>query len=165
MDFEISHDIPAPLQAVADALLDEEFQRSLSDLGALADRELLKQKQLSSGHVRREVRCVLDIQLNSTIKRFVGDGDPAWVEESEWDPETFTWTWDIHPEVGRDLLDAQGNTVLEANGADATRRKVHGTVKVSVPLYGGKVEGIIVEGLERAYEEEAKRLKAWVERG
>lgn len=165
MDFDISHDIPAPRQAVAEALLDEGYQRSLADLGSLADRELRKQKELASGHVRREVRCVLDIELSSNVKRFIGEGDPAWIEESEWDPETFTWTWDIHPEVGGGLLDAQGRTVLEANGSDGTRRKVHGTVKVSVPIYGGKVEGIIVAGLERAYEEEAERLKAWVERG
>ena len=164
VDFEFIHEIPAPPDAVCDALLDEDYQRSLADLGSLADRELLKQKKLSSGHVRREVRCVLDIELNSTVKKFVGDGDPAWVEESEWDPDKRTWTWNVEPEVGGGLLEASGVMVIEPDGDD-TRRKVTGTVKVHVPLYGGKVEGIIVGGLERAYEEEAQRLKEWVERG
>ena len=38
VDFDISHDIPAPPQVVADALLDEDYQRSLADLATLADR-------------------------------------------------------------------------------------------------------------------------------
>jgi hypothetical protein len=38
-------------------------------------------------------------------------------------------------------------------------------VKVNVPLYGGKVENLIIGGLERAYEEEAGRLREWVKRG
>ena len=37
-----------------------------------------------------------------------------------------------------------------------------GMVKVSVPLYGGKVEGWIVEGIEQAYDEEAERLERWL---
>ena len=37
------------------------------------------------------------------------------------------------------------------------------TVKVKVPLYGGKVEGWIVDGLEHAYAEEAERLQAWLD--
>jgi hypothetical protein len=33
-----------------------------------------------------------------------------------------------------------------------------------VPLYGGKVEGWIVDGLRAAYDEEADRLAEWLER-
>ena len=43
-------------------------------------------------------------------------------------------------------------------------RTVTGEVKVRVPLYGGKVEGWIVNGVSRAYDEEAQRLAAWLER-
>jgi hypothetical protein len=43
-----------------------------------------------------------------------------------------------------------------------TIRVVLGTVKVRVPLYGGRVEGWIIDGLERAYDEEAQRLADWL---
>ena len=164
MDFEFTHDIPAPADTVCEALLDEDYQRSLADLTSLADRELLKQKKLSSGHVRREVRCVLDVQLNSTAKKFIGDADPAWIEESEWDPDARVWTWNVEPEVGGGLLEARGEIAIEEDGDGASRRRVTGMVKVGVPLYGGKVENMIVGGLERAYEEEAERLRKWVKR-
>ncbi len=163
MDFEITHRIAAPPDAVAAALLDEDYQRSLHDIGALHERELLSQEQLDSGEVRRRIRCVLDIELNSTVRRFIGEGDPAWIEESVWHPDDLRWVWDIHPEIGGELLSAKGTIDIEGSG-DKTDRHVRGRVQVRVPLYGGKVEGWIVEGLERAYEQEADRLAEWLER-
>jgi hypothetical protein len=165
VDFEFTHEIPAPLPDVSNALLDEAYQRSLADLSSLADRELLEQEETGGGSVHRRVRCVLEIQLNSTARRFIGDGDPAWIEDARWDPETQTWSWTIEPEVGGGLLEARGEISLEDASDHTTRRHVTGIVKVSVPLYGGKVENIIVGGLERAYDEEAQRLTEWVKRG
>ena len=165
VDFEFTHDIPAPLPDVSNALLDEAYQLSLADLSSLADRELLKQEEVGGGAVHRRVRCVLDIELNSTAKRFIGDGDPAWVEDANWDPETQTWSWTIEPEIGGGMLESRGEISLEDLDDHTTRRRVTGIVKVSVPLYGGKVENLIVGGLERAYEEEAQRLTSWVQRG
>ena len=163
MDFEFEHKIPADSDDVARALVDESYQKSLADVTSLADRELLEQKKAPDGTISRRVRCVLDIQLNSTVRGFIGDGDPAWIEEATSSPDLRTWEWEVIPEVGGSLLAAKGRIELEEN-SDATIRRVHGSVKVSVPLYGGKVEKIIVSGLERAYAEEAERLADWVKR-
>jgi hypothetical protein len=162
VDFEITHLIAAPAETVAEALLDEEYQHSLHDIGALHERELLSQEDKGKTVVRR-VRCVLDLELNSTVRRLVGDGDPAWIEESTWHPDEMRWEWDIHPEIGGELLSAKGTVVLEQEDGK-TARHVRGHVKVRVPLYGGKVEGWIVDGLEAAYAEEADRLTEWIER-
>jgi uncharacterized protein (DUF697 family) len=83
------------------------------------------------------------------------------VEEAVWDPESRTWRWQIHPEVAEHLLSARGEIAIRPHGNDALRRIV-GMVKVNVPLYGGKVEGWIVEGIEQAYDEEAERLAQWL---
>jgi len=162
VDFEISHLIAAPAKTVAEALLDEDYQHSLHDIGALHQRELLSQEDKGDTVVRR-VRCVLDLELNSTVRRLVGDGDPAWIEESTWHPKEMRWEWDIHPEIGGELLAARGTVDLEEEDGK-TARHVRGHVKVRVPLYGGKVEGWIVEGLEAAYAEESERLAEWIER-
>lgn len=163
MDFEISHAFDAPPERVAEVLLDEAFQRSLGDIGALAEREVLEQTERADGSVERRIRCVLDVQISGAAKRFLGDGPPAWVEESSWDPDRMEWSWTIHPEVAGDLLRAKGTTSIAADG-HAGVRVVSGLVKVSVPLYGSKVEGWILSGLEAAYDEEAERLEAWLER-
>lgn len=160
MDFEIAHGLDASVHDVARALLDEDFQNSLKDLGPLADRRVLSQSEGPRGTVRRETRCVLGIDLGAA-RKFLGSADPAWVEDATWDPATLAWRWVIKPEVGADILKASGETALEPDGDGAIRR-VTGSVQIRVPLYGGKVEGWIVEGLKQSYEEEAERLQEWL---
>lgn len=163
MDFEIAHAFDAPPERIAEVLLDEDFQRSLGDIGALAEREVLDQKEHPDGRVERRIRCVLDIEISGAAQRFLGDGPPAWVEEAAWDPDSLAWSWTIHPEVGGDLLTAKGTTAISADG-HAGVRIVSGSLKVRVPLYGSKVERWILSGLESAYDDEADRLAEWLER-
>jgi hypothetical protein len=161
MDFEISHELAAPADEVARALLDEDFQNSLKDLGPLADRRVLSQTEQPGGRVRRETRCVLGIDLGAA-RKFLGSSDPAWIEDATWHPDTSRWEWVIKPEVGGDILRAGGTTEIKAAG-DGTLRLVTGMVQIRVPIYGSKVEGWIVEGLEQSYAEEAERLQAWLD--
>ncbi len=160
VDFELRHHIKAPVQEVAAALLDEDFQTSLADVGALKEREVLEQSVGRDGSVLRRTRCVLGRDLGAA-RRFLGDAEPAWVEEARWSPERLTWSWRILPEVAAELLAASGSTVLDQDGEE-TLRLVTGTVKVRVPLYGSRVEAVIVRGLEEAYSEEAERLQSWL---
>ena len=160
MDFDIAHRFAATPQEVADALLDEDFQNSLKDLGALADRRVLSQSEGAGGRVHRETRCVLGIDMGAAGK-FLGSADPAWIEEATWHPDRARWEWVIKPEVAADLLKASGTTAIEPDGDGAVRR-VTGSVQVRVPLYGGRVEGWIVQGLEESYAEEAHRLEQWL---
>jgi hypothetical protein len=160
VDFELRHPIKADVEDVAAALLDADFQASLADVGGLKSREVLEQKDGPGGTVIRRTRCVLGRDLGAA-KRFLGNSEPAWVEEARWDPDKMTWSWTILPEVAAELLSASGSTVLEPEG-DATERIVTGLVKVKVPLYGSRVEGVIVRGLEDAYSEEAERLQDWL---
>ena len=161
MDFSVSHHLTQPPAEVAAALLDEGFQRSLSDIESLKERTLESQKEEADGRVVRRTRCVLDIQITGAARRFIGDGEPAWIEESTWHPDQSEWRWVVIPEVGGSMLEAQGRVRIAPDG-DGTERLVSGTVKVKVPLYGGKVEGWIVDGIEHAYAEEAERLEAWL---
>src|ERR671915_1026197 len=118
MDFDISHYLSATPAEVAAALLDEDFQNSLKDLGALADRKVLRQTEESGGRIRRETRCVLGIDMGAA-GRFLGGSDPAWVEDATWHPEESRWEWVIKPEVAADILKASGTTFIEAGGDGA----------------------------------------------
>ena len=162
MDFAFEHWFDAPPEAVAEALLDLDYQDSLKDISALAGREVLEQTEAPDGRVTRRVRCILGIDLGAA-KRFIGDDEPAWVEEAVWDPEARKWEWEIHPEVAAELLSSSGYIEIDG-GDDEAVRIVSGSVRVKVPLYGGKVETVIVKGLERAYAEEAERLSEWLAR-
>jgi hypothetical protein len=161
VDFEFFDHIDADPEAVAEALLDKRFQASLSDLPALEERKVLSQKKGKDGRIHRRTRCVLHIDISGVAKKFIGDADPAWVEDATWHPEDMTWEWDIEPEIAKDMLEASG-TIEIKNAKKGTQRVVRGKVVVKVPLYGGKVEGWILEGLKQSYAEEAERLSEWL---
>ena len=163
MRFELVHTFDPDPQVVARALLDRDFQDTLADVGSLKERVVLSQEGDGDGRVARRVRCVLELELSGTARRFLGDSDPAWVQEEHWDPETRRWDWVIHPEVAKELLSASGHTLLDEIES-GTRRTVAGEVRVHVPIYGGRVEGWIVEGITGAYNEEAERLAQWLRR-
>ncbi len=163
MDFEVTHSFHAGVDELAAALLDEEFQASLADVGSLAEREMILQEERRDGTVLRQIRCVLDLEVSGPAKRFLGDAKPAWVEEALWDPSARRWSWTIHPEVAAELMAAGGQIDVRTKQSGASRT-VSGTVKVKVPLYGSKVERWIIDGIRAAYDEEAERLAEWLER-
>ncbi|MDP9067595.1 MAG: DUF2505 domain-containing protein [Actinomycetota bacterium] len=163
MDFKITHHFEASPDEVADALIDEDFQASLADVASLSEREVILQEERRDGSILRRIRCVLDIDVSGAAKKFLGGAKPSWIEEARWDPGARRWTWTIHPEVAAELMSAGGHIDVGKQGSGACRT-VSGSVKVKVPLYGSKVEGWIVSGIEAAYDEEAERLAEWLER-
>jgi len=160
VDFEITHSFEALPSDVAQAMLDEDYQETLRSLGRL-QRELLDQRTQTDGRVVRRTRCVLDIETSGVAKRIIGEGDPAWIENAIWSQEAMLWSFTIDPEIAKELLEAKG-TIQISGSADGTKRTIEGHVKVKVPLYGGRVEGWIVEGLIDAYDQEADRLRSWI---
>lgn len=161
MDFSLEHSFDAPVESLADALLDRKFQDSLGAVGHLRERKVLSQEKTPAGGVVRRTRCVLGIDVSGPARKLMGDGDPSWVEEATWDPAAFRWDWVVHPEVAEHLISASGTIDVADRGAGSTRR-VTGRIKVHVPFYGGRVEGWIRDGIEAAYEEEAARLADWL---
>ncbi len=162
MRFDVVHEFEAPPEQITAALFEPGFQSSLDGVGGLRERTVLSEDQGAEGTTRR-VRCVLDIQVSGVARSMLGDADPAWVQVERWDRDRSHCDWTIEPEVGAELLSA-GGTIDVAPSPRGCARSVAGEVKVRVPLYGGKVEGWIVDGVRRAYEEEARRIEAWLER-
>jgi hypothetical protein len=163
VEFAFDHEFSAEPDRVATTLLDLDYQASLQGVGPLKERVVLSQEAAPDGIITRRIRCVLDIGVGRALKRVIGDETPAWIEEATWSPSDLCWNWTINPEVAASLLSAFGSIRLTGNGHNSTTRQVTGTVDVKVPFYGGKLEATIIEGLERAYEEEALRLKSWLE--
>lgn len=163
MRFDLTHDFDTSPERIADVMLDPSFQETLTDIGDLHHREVLDRTESPGGAITRNVRCILALKVSGIAKSMLGDSDPAWVQEERWDATRMHCDWTIHPEVAAEMLSASGT--IDIVGSDnKTTRTVAGEVKVRVPLYGGKVEGWIVTGVTRAYDEEAERIASWLER-
>lgn len=164
MRFDVSHDFDAAPERLGEVLLDPQFQETLTDIGDLHDRTVLSLTERPDGTIVREVRCVLALEVSGVARSILGDADPAWVQHETWTRDGTHCDWVIHPEVGAELLAASGEITIAGSANGISRRSVMGEVKVRVPLYGGKVERWIVAGVSRAYDEEAARIAAWLER-
>lgn len=155
--------ISADPDAVAKTDLDTGYQESVEAVVSeyLSERKMLSQDEHDDGTVHREIRCVLGIELPGGAKRFIGNKDPAWIEQGVYSPRDLSWEWTIKPEVGGGLMSAGGHTVFRDH-ADGTLRAVSGEVSFHVPIYGRRVEEVVVDHLEKTYAAEARHLADWI---
>ena len=61
---------------------------------------------------------------------------------------------------GRGVIDGAGEAV--ATGADTTEESVSGTVTVSIPLLGGRLEKLVVSYLDTLFAAEYAHLERWL---
>ena len=144
----IKHDLTydAPLADVAAMLMDPafreqvcEYQRVLShDVTVEGQRVTIKQVQAAHG-------------IPSFAAKFVGD-EITIVQEEDWhSPDR----GDIKVTIPGKPGDMKGTAVLEESGGTTTET-VQLTVKVGIPLVGGKIEGLIADLLLKALKAENK---------
>jgi hypothetical protein len=163
VDFDIRHSFQAPAREVACAMLDLDYQRSLDDVAQPARRRIELQEERPDGTVLRRTRYELIASLPRRAQSFLGGAAPAWTEEAVYHPGDLLWEWEVVPHAGAGLLQARGRIALQDTPAGSSRT-ISGRVKVNVPLYGPRVEKVIVQGLKEGYDREAERLRTWLQR-
>jgi hypothetical protein len=146
MEFTVHQRIPADLGSVLDLYSDPSFFTSLPPTERLATPELVGHDRDGAVVIMR-LRHRLTADLPSMVTRFVDPSKLTWVETTELDTSTARSTSRLTPDEYPDLLRASASASFTTDG-DLTVRTVAGIVEVPVPLFGGKVEGAIVEGLE-----------------
>lgn len=160
MNFRIEQRITAPLTAVEAALLDREFIAATAKLPKLGEPDLLEQ-QRDGDRVHQRVRYRFTAELLSAVTRVIDPAKLTWVDDARYDLTSHTSRHRIVPDNYADRLEASYDVALESLG-DSTRRLVTGELKVHVPLVGGRVERVIVDGIEEHATAEAELLGHWV---
>jgi uncharacterized protein YndB with AHSA1/START domain len=161
VDFEITQWFSAPVEAVDAAFVDPAFLERLATLPKLGDADVLAQSREGS-IVRQQVRYLFRAQLSGAVRRFVDPDLLTWVEDSTHDLAAHHAGYDIVPDHYGSLLEGRYEARLTEGGAHATTRHVHGTVRVTVPLVGGKVERAIVSGLQENATAQTALLDTWL---
>lgn len=151
----ISHDLTydAPIEDVRAMLLDEEFRRTV----ATEQRALRSTVDIQGTKVHLET-----IQpaagIPSFAKKFVGD--EIVIDQRE------TWTGDqadVHVTIPGKPGDMKGTATLKSVDG-GTVETVDLEIKVSIPLVGGKIEGLIGDLLVKALKAENRAGRAWLAR-
>ncbi|HYH34970.1 MAG TPA: DUF2505 domain-containing protein [Nocardioides sp.] len=148
----------APLSAVGAMLVDADFRREVCDeLGVLRSEVTVE-----AGGTSTEVR-IDQVQaahgLPSFARKLVGDEIHIVQAESWHSADAADVTVTIPGKPGEMAGTA---TLAESDGV--TTETVDLTVKVGIPLVGGRIEGLIADMLLRALETEERTGRRWLAR-
>jgi hypothetical protein len=146
MEFTVTQRFDAAPDAVVSLYSDPDFFCSLPPTERLATPELVASERTDAAVILR-LRHRLTAELPSMVTRFVDPGKLTWVEVTALDLASRRSTSEMLPDEYPDLLRASAAAAFDA-GDSGTVRVVRGRVEVPVPIFGSKVEGAIVEGLQ-----------------
>jgi hypothetical protein len=144
----IKHDLTydAPLEDVAAMLRDAAFREQVCDYQGVLSHEVTVQ----GDHVRiKQVQTARGIP--SFAAKFVGD-EITIVQEEDWSSSE---KGDIVVTIPGKPGDMKGTATLSESGGTTTET-VRLTIKVGIPLVGGKIEGLIGDLLLKALKAENK---------
>ncbi len=165
MDFEISHELDAPIDAIELALMSPDLAGCLLErvdaMGAIDVRE----HEVSDTQFRRtwrfEAKAPLKILSAYDVTREMMIWDEVW----EYDRTTHVASSHIVPRPGvdpdanwRKRLQSGGRYSLDRLGDGRARRTVVGHMKIGLRMIGPMVERIAVGELRKAYAAEAEAL-------
>lgn len=145
MDFTLRQEIPAPIDAVEAALVDDDFPARMAELPKLGSADVLLNER-DGDTVKLQVRYLFQADLSASVTRFVDPKDLTWVEDSTVDVAQHHTACEIKPDNYANLLSGSYEARISASGTGCVRT-VKGTIKVHVPLLGGKAEKAIIGGL------------------
>ena len=145
MDFALTQDVPAAVDAVEAALVDAAFLVRMSELPKLGSAEVVASER-NGDVVALQVRYLFQAELSAAVTRVVDPSKLTWVEDSTCDVAAHHTTCVIRPDNYTNLLEGSYEATIVAAASGCTRT-VTGRIKVHVPLLGGKVEKAIVSGL------------------
>ncbi len=143
---------------VLEVYLDAGFWSGLDHLSATSAPEVLEVSRTADRATVR-LRYILSVALPSEAARFIDPDDVTWVEETTWDLGTRNALVRFLPDQAASLLRASAEAALLARD-DETLRQVRGELRVRIPLLGGRVEKVVVEGIGDHLEEEADAVAA-----
>lgn len=159
MKFRLEHTFDAPLHAVENAMVDPAFLEGtrLPDVGP---PEVLTREEDGDTVILR-VHYHYTGSLDSLARRVLRTGDVAWVQETTLDRTTHRTTFTVTPKVHGDRFKCGGTMQLTETG-QSTDRVIDGELKIKVPVFSGRAEGLILPGLRSRMNREAELLDEWL---
>jgi uncharacterized protein DUF2505 len=155
----VSHTLTYPettVDAVYAMLADPAYRKAVGDYQRVTDFSCEITPAAGGMQVRLEEAHATD-RIPSFAQKLVGS-EIRFVQEESW---TSTSDADIHVTIPGKPGDMTGSTSLTQSGADVVQH-VDLAVKVSIPLVGGKVEGLIADFLGKAFAAENKVGVKWL---
>jgi hypothetical protein len=162
MQFTIEQQLAGEPAAVEAALFDPAFITARAGLPKLGDAELLESSR-DGDTARQSIRLRFTAPLAPAVTAVIDPNRLTWVDDASYDLVAHVAEHRVVPDHYADRLQCSYRATLEP-APGGSRRVLAGTVKVRMPLVGGRVERAIVSGLSEHAAAEADLLDEWLAR-
>lgn len=162
MDIRIVQRFPCSPQKLWDIVRNPDFEREVRE-AANMDVTVLR-KEEKNGLLYEKVRTTSRKELPALMRSAVGADRLTYDQEMESDTQRLSTSWKVIPAFASDKVRCSGTSQIRAT-ADGCERVVTGSLTVSVPLVGGKIESAISAELEASYAKTADVIQRWIKKG
>lgn len=163
MQFEITHELDIPLDAVELAFLSPDLGKSLA--ARLPHIETLEQKShlVDEARLERVWAFRANVKIPAFAQKYVTPEMCAWEETTVYDIRRHAASWRVRALVKPEwqkFFASSGSYMLEALDSGRTKRVVRGTLDVNVSLVGPMAEKLIFSELvKKTFEAEEATLR------
>ena len=145
-------------KALYDMLCDNAFYDNLMK-SLNVGKQLLSEEKLDNG-MQYKIRLTNPEEIPAIAKKFTGE-HLVYVETRRWSSQNLGNTWVIEPEVSGVKVEAKGVTEIVAEGEGCIRR-TKGSVNVSLPLIGKKIEEMVLQSIQGTFKKNAEYCKQYI---
>ncbi len=161
MKFRLEQKIPGTVEEVEEAFVDADLFAELRDVDDLGRPELLDRADRGDA-VDLRVRYAFTGELAPPLSSLVEPSRLTWVEESTLDRSTHRTEFHIVADHYADRLKCKGTVELSDDGEGGTLRVAEGSLNVSIPFVGRKVEQVVLDGLVAQAATQARVVGDWL---
>jgi len=162
MDFSVAVPVAHPPAAVQDAFLDPDFLAVTGSLPKIGGAEVLELTRTDTT-ARLRVRYRFTAPLNKAVTRVIDPQKLTWVDDATFDLAALRSEHVMQPDNYADRLESSYVSTIAADGAGSLWT-VSGSLVVHAALVGGKVAGVIVDGLKEHAVTQGQVLDDWLSR-
>lgn len=141
----------------------EAFNEDMYRRIKVKERRILKYEE-NDATILRDVKIMPERDLPGFMKKIVG-GDFGYIEHNVIYKGKDSMDVVIEPTLWKDKTKMSGVFKVEALAPGKCRRSFEGSVEVSVPLLGRKIEDFIVAEMKNAYDAAALVTAEWLKKG
>lgn len=131
------------------AMFSDEFDRYLAERLNLASRSTLYNRETDEG-IERKVRSVSK-ELSERAQSILRQKTLTVDEEIYVNKITKEFSWRFIPDVFTKTVSIQGRGRIYKNDEESINRDMELEIKVNVPIFGKKIEGLIQERMDAWY--------------
>jgi hypothetical protein len=160
MKFTIAHEFDCDAKTYWDIFFDLDYQKDMYSGLGIKERTVLLFEE-DDREIRRKIKMVPQRDLPGALKSIL-KGDLGYIEHNVYHKGKDLMDVRIEPTLMADRFKMSAEFRVVTLGPKRVRREFVGEIKVSVPLFGGKIEDLVMTDVRKSYDQAAVTTAKWI---